>query len=504
MRLVLLLSALALLLMPIQSNAQDDDRWFYAWDYDGGDLFAYTPSGDVRLLIDGEAVIDNGEPPPTWRGNPWELANGDFIMSIGLNDAEGFYYLHDGTAQLLEPRFNIDIIPFRDLDYEAREWLVESQSHVVIPISRWTFETSAILLFNLEAGTIELINNVYQPSGLYDIYRSTHGVKCCRLSEDSSFLRYWVFDGLTGSLLLKERDLITSEERIVYAINNTDINADAENIAIDGDLYGDRWIVGDRRTASTIIIYIDGRVEASSIYSGSIRGFFGNDLYTLDCHQRCVFHLYALNSLTPRSFLIPDIETNGYWSPLYQIDEERLVATDSRSYWMLNIDPMKEPQHIGLNPCQSYAIAPCFSRWLSPDGRWVLVTDQGGYQFATTATVWDLVDFYPLLEEACCSATDTDRMIFISYYEYGFVLTVDDNNFDPDSQPDKIVYLYSSNTFINIPGRYAYFEMLPDDTFLFTSARDRNGIYHYNPRTRISTLILPDASLVFGVNVVTG
>jgi len=464
--------------MPVSSNAQNDNQWFYAWSFETDSLVSYNVNGDRHTIIE----TDSG-----WFGFPFYLESGDIIETIRINETERhLYLLRNGHAQRLIPHF--DTLNIR-LPSEGAYTFIESGTGFVVftPKYAWHLDTLPAFLVDLNNYTIDVLpTNV---RGEYD---------CCRFSENGQLLRYYGIDESTNSVTVQERSLLTGEEHVVFVVANVS--------RIEADRYGERWLIQlqDEEYFYTTLLFDEDDFETivpRTPYVEQVLGFLEEDLFIYDtnCQARCYLELHQHNTEAPLLFELPSTNT---WRILSRIDRQTLVVADFgwSSFWLLHAD--LPPNLIGYNPCQSFGYSECILDVLSPDGRWAFVVDEPN-SLASRYFMQNILTGDTLLEGQCCSLTTGINPASVRYMDNGFI-QLRTSTLTRDWEIRHLAYFYDNGTGVELPatGERYYFEILVDNSLLYmqrySNIAERNSdIYLYDPHTRTSSLVLSNAYPLF-------
>src|SRR5687767_8066313 len=92
MRRLLLLIALIAMLLPITIHAQETaPAWYYAWNGETGEVFAYNAAGESKLLLTADEVY-----PVSWR-----MADGGVLAVFSVGGTVDLYHVTGDTAAAL-------------------------------------------------------------------------------------------------------------------------------------------------------------------------------------------------------------------------------------------------------------------------------------------------------------------------------------------------------------------------------------------------------------------
>ena len=330
--------------------AQEDEKWYYGWIRDTGQLFAYTAEGEVRVLLEegiAEITID--------RINE-QHAFGVLMMTGEEN--QSFYFLTPNEARLLTPSFDPQVLE----DGEAHGgWLTFTDDYAVLP-----YEPGKNALADFNDGTVELLT---ESLTIDDFEADT------RFSEDGQLLRYITLDSYDSagspSWSLRERTLATGEERVIYTGEG--------DTRVVGDEFGEHWLVelpppnDESQPRSFLLLDTAGNSEivAESTTDNAIHvALFEDYLLTAptDCIENCTATLTPIAGGSERTFISPDMRPNSTVFPRTFIDEASLLVFGADYYYYL-LSEEQEPVLIGAGINEFEPL----DRILSPDRRFLAV-----------------------------------------------------------------------------------------------------------------------------------
>jgi hypothetical protein len=419
-------------------SAQEAERWYYGWNPDSGEVFAYTAEGEVNSLLS-----DVGEIEYIRRVND-ENALG--LLLAG--DAEQLYLLTPEEARSLTATFDTS-------DFDFAPLLIGGD--YALFTSSYSFGASTGMLADFSAGTLS-------PLGDFDMHR---GVRQAAFSEDGALLRFIrVDEGEPDQWSLVERTLATGEDRVIYS------GEGFPNLIADD--YGDHWLVsenvseGDNPRRAYVLVSASGESETAA-ESSRDNPVAGNLLegyvlsYSADCSGGCEVTMQPIEGGAERTLAAP-----GFFNPVAVVGDGQLLVVDLETDAFYLLSEGEQPQEIGgYDP---RIVSQPFSELLSPDERFLLVlTEEGdveGY------SVWD----FEQEQFAFHSPIEQYPFILVYYDEGGFIVTEGVVTFD--------LYRTADGSAFPLPEEAGRCLVVLDDgdvlcTITGDSEHDR-GIYRYD------------------------
>ena len=478
MRVLTMITAFLLIPLGLSFGAQSPIErviWNWAWRDATDELFAYSTDGETQLLLNGV----------TGTGGFWRVSDDQAFGLLEIDGGLDFYEVSPESAQIFTPSFETmgNFLPYRLEAYSYPYMLFTSAS------SRTPTTISPALLYNLETRHTDILTDGAAP---------TPSLGCCRYTEDGDTLRYAVIsvDASDQTLVLRERILATGEEHTLYRFTDG-------YLELGSDVYGERWLLltdsegfDADGTLPYEIFNINGTSEMltqAAFGSYTSYEFFGNDLiaYQPLCSGECFLRLLTPDgdSLT---FELPDVPYADSIIPLVQIGDDLVIAR-TNDYWLLSAE--NEPLLIGYVYRGGSHLPPN----ISPDGRWLLVTDTDSLSDAQLM-VWDLISQEVVLE----FPRVLDKPVYMIYDADGFIVE------SLDYQSTNMLYRYSDERTFQLPdaSRRIYFDVLPENvggSVLYEQYgqpdTDTAGIYLYNPDDESSTSLIEDAQRVWTIDL---
>ncbi len=440
-----------------QATNADGPTWRFA--YNPGSLIAFSLDGTVKVLR--EAVNNIGN--PCFQVGP---QNALFRWDDG-SDKSWLRLTPDAAYSLMIPA---DLVKFSD---EIWEMVAYSDPYAILLVP--TDPTSMIpagvgLLVNVETGTTERLVGEARRDSWETI---------TRFSADGRYLRYASQEvSATGMWTLWERTLASGEERAIYTWD--------KRPDLQPDRYGERWLPrSDLQSETGIELYsllsLDG---TSSVIAelpqdeGMTVRMLGNAWIKYPrstCEPDCPFQVYLLAGGDPITFVAPEYDKGPGIKPLAWVDESHLLVQLLDEIWFLSSDGSSEL--IGY-------LTPTMTDPLSPDGRWMLVTNDR--EDTEHYRIWDNQTQGYVLE----GEHDQDFGVF--YSREGFVVVenaLDWSQIVVYSFADGVVFRPSFDG-----GGLTTAEVFPSNEVLYRPSKDDenlpSGLYRYHLETDTYDLLV--------------
>ncbi|MEO8609254.1 MAG: hypothetical protein ABI690_15290 [Chloroflexota bacterium] len=450
---------LLLFSLPVAAQDRQSEKWYWGWDSNTHELFAYSENGETNLLLTD--VLENVD----YSWYIWRVSEDRAIALIHTSNQLALYSIGSIKAEKLVTELNSQAFePFISRQNGLR---LEAYQYPYMVLSTWYSldkKTSRpAFLVNLAINTVGYLND------------SVALGFCCRFTPDGHSLRYITSDGgyESPSITLHERALDTGIEKVLY----TDASGNAES-----DKNGERWLfpegenglsqyrIFDVSTGTGEVIYQRDPAEYYSDYD-----FVDDDLISYQplCETDCTLQLEAMDGDT-YLYTLPD--THG-GSSIYSFDrltDNKLIIGRPYDYWLLSVDT--PPKFIGY--VYSDGVGPITD---SPDGRFSVISDTENYpQMRRMIIDWKTLEILLTLTE------EPESLFEATYNQEGFLINPLDNR-------KGIMYRYANREVIRLPEKLQgnFFDILPDGSVLYqTSASTNPQISRYFPQSDETKLLV--------------
>lgn len=446
------------------ATAQPDEKWYYGWNPDAGQLFSYTADGENHLLI--ETGIQ--EVHTVRRINVTDAVG---VFTVNGEAARRVYLLSPEEARLLVPSFDPQSLAEGAPEYVPQDFtddygvFASSGS----PLGAVGFRAD----FN--AGTLDLLDE-----RRIEVYFGPP-----RFSEDGQLLRYITFDSdANDAWSLREIDLTTGEERTIYT--------DTGFPALVGDDFGDHWItsITDQANSERRFLLLDASgnseiVAETPSTNPSIVRIVDDSIgqFNANCTEDCLVTVTPISGGNAREFIAP--ATFATFSPLAFPDPEHLLILNNEGDSFYLLSESGQPTLIGAYSPLIAGQPP--SEMLSPDGRYLLVFIRSDGGPVTGYGVWDFVE-----QQFVIQNPPDEAPIFLIYFsDSGFLVS--------QGGQKTFLYRYTDQSTIELPAEAGFcFDALSDGDVL-CSIGDENaalaaGIYRYSPDDDTYTLLVQDGT----------
>lgn len=438
--------------LPIAAQSPiEAEPWYFATTLaDPAQVMAYTLDGRVNVVLESEFFA-------SFRSS-WQIAPDIALITLETDSGPLFYKVAPDAVVALEPASPIADFPVFVSRYD--------------PYYVFTGGGSADgpgWLVNIQNNTIETLSGMLV----------TLSQQSIRFSRDGQFLRYISGDLSTreGPAALRERSLVTGEERIVQTFD--------EFPFLQADTYGENWLRRefnqDTGTITFTMVQLDGSstlIAEEKREESFMRTLFEDSMisYPMLCESNCLLKLTALDGSDSQVFTLPVLTLPILLMHRYS-ETELLVGLNvgpNMDIWLL--DSRGEATRIGY---QGNLLVSAEEN-LSPDGRWILVSDAPG-QEAAHYRIWDFERRAYVLED------ELERGASIIYGEEALLV----HNM---TSRETRLYRYEEETMLLLPmaqGR-RYFDALPSGEVLYSQITSgvAEGIYLYSPESDASTLLV--------------
>lgn len=488
---------------PLALNRAEDDLWYWAVRDATGELISFSSDGRTKVLT-------RLEHPSDWiAGQRLDAAMALLMLFPRASTHLRLFILTPNAAHPLDidpeqlylsSRQRFDFVAgngfrFQRLDEGRLVLHLQRDSYLSFPlrllIDLRTFRV--VPLFEQDIKQWEEKRLAWVTSRL-----TVNEVGLHRFADHGKTLRYIEYSEDGVMLTLRERDMLTGQERTFHTTSDNDY-------AVIANQDGSRWLyyrrdwsdvllvtVGQAAAAAPVAIQTDLNLcrPSASIYSDDILVHDGCDTLWESGGDTFVSSAYCRNDCVLRRFPDADLidvltdpaqPSVEYRMPAtavidrhqaYRIDARRLlIFTTVGQYWIL--DAEKGPRLAGY-------LVWHVGRQLSPDRRWLVVNRRS-----------EIDQDYALLdverEELVLERRRGGGFVSIFYLETGIIL-----NDDPRRASRSVLYRFEDGATLSLPPA-RYFAMLPDRSLLYESD---GGIYRFDPERSLAVPILHEVSLI--------
>jgi hypothetical protein len=446
------------------ASAQEGQRWYYGWKPESGQLFAYTPEGEVRVLLESGIADEHS----AIRIDEQHAVG---VFTLNGDDNRSVLYLTPDEAQPLVPSFDTNTFEADSPEYTLRAFTDDYALLMNSP--RIPGDYGFIANFNAE--TIEALSEFTISSFLQQ----------ARFSEDGQYLRYIGYTSESQEAWsLRERTLATGDERVLFS--------DEKFPTVVSDTFGEHWLIGLRTEAGWQYNRLDTNGQSEVITEVNeenrldVRAF-GDYLYLRDmnCTENCTITVTPAAGGDDQTFVA--LPSDNFLNPLALVNGDRLLVLNLEDDTYYTLSENQPPLPIGLYTPQN--IPQPISDTLSPDGRFLLTVFENDDDMSFG--VWDFSRDAFVVEQT----PEQFAFPFVFYGENGFLVSQGLTEFS--------IYDANTDSIAKIPSQAGVcFALLPDNDALCTvSQRDQSlepGIYRYNPDDESFALLVENGMHLIG------
>lgn len=462
---------LLLLFIPLSVHAQEAEAspWYYfAQHRDTGVVVAYTIDGDVREVPSSDILSRHSQ---AFR------VDAQTLLVVDLDQNMLAHLTPDG------------LVPILELEQELIGAAYHYPYLALVPFIP-SSQPVPVLLVNVEAGVATYLDRTVPNQGFF----------CCRISADGTALRYMslVVDSNNndiGYYELRERDLASGVERVVYSLTN---DHSQNSVLFLPDTDGSWWLQREVQQQGQIhvesSVTMTGEVDVFNRFApgedqARISRMWDDYLVMSDpsCDSDCTLEIRLATGGAASTFLFDGSPIDFHPVYLNQGDSQQAEShlyglnASSRPLEFVRLSENRDPEIIGYIDSDNN-VAP----FRSPDGRWVTVTDSADAPISFA--LWD-----NQRGEFAMRVTIPDgQQVFVAS-QFGEALIVLTQLRQPLAHH---LYLTGSDQIITVGaqdgGSYRIFR--PDLTAIYQQVRDGDrepGVYRFDISNGQFTRLLP-------------
>jgi hypothetical protein len=431
-------------------GAQDiKSPWYFAYNVDTGSLASYNLAGQSNILIasgvTGRNVIGT------------RISSDEALLLLRVDEKFGLY---DATPDKITRLLGEDGI-------------------LQVPLA---YTEGAAVMVNQYAGR-PVYASLFYNGVLTPLPNRAFGVPSyARFSQDGRFFRYIGTDD-RDHFVLWNYDVVVGEQSLGF-----DFGMDVPSLK--ADTYGEHWVqrtVLDDGKVNYHLISLNGQADDlgtvdESQGAGSFQ-LLGEDIiaFGADCEDDCPFEVRSAAGV--QTF---QGDTNIFRGlPIARVSDDGLL--------MLNQDDLfyratgdAPPQFIGSFTRDQYHLFSSSFFAVSPDARWLMTVDDGAKP--TKHNVHNLIT------GEIVATYNYNKVPYLDSVRFGdgvVILRLNDNSYD--------FLLYNPDGTYQITHQAAskeirvYFELLPDQSALYRTARPYTGIYLHDFKAGTESPVLEGA-----------